>query len=104
VTQPLLTTRELHAPVEMFTVARVLLSWSKYSAGTPAMAGSDLRNIGRLNLDHQFETIDMTQLEHVAGGGKIARKIKNALKKLFEGKAVSTSVNFDTGETTVTFE
>jgi hypothetical protein len=45
-------------------------------------------------LDHQFETIDLTQLEHVAGGGAIARKIKGTLKKMFEGKAVTTKVNF----------
>jgi CRISPR/Cas system type I-B associated protein Csh2 (Cas7 group RAMP superfamily) len=32
----------------------------------------------------QFESIDLTSLEQVAGGGRIGRKIRNALKNVFE--------------------
>jgi hypothetical protein len=32
----------------------------------------------------QFESIDLASLEQVAGGGRIGRKIKNALRNIFD--------------------
>jgi hypothetical protein len=55
-------------------------------------------------LDHQFETIDLTQLEHVAGGGKIARALKDMFKKIFAGASVTGTVNTSTGETDISIQ
>jgi hypothetical protein len=58
----------------------------------------------RLNLDHQFETIDLTQLEHVAGGGKIARALKDMFKKIFADASVTATVNTSTGEPNISIQ
>ncbi|HEX4352607.1 MAG TPA: hypothetical protein VHZ95_06835 [Polyangiales bacterium] len=43
----------------------------------------------------RFESIDLTSLEQVAGGGKIGRKIKNALKKIFSNAEIDVEGDAD---------
>jgi uridylate kinase len=37
-----------------------------------------------METNKSFESVDLEQLENVVGGGRLARKIKNALKKTFK--------------------
>jgi hypothetical protein len=47
----------------------------------------------------QFEAIDLKSLEQVAGGGRIARKIGNALRNIFEHVTIFVGGDTEGGNT-----
>jgi hypothetical protein len=65
----------------------------------PATESLESTNV-RTNLEaNRFEVLELSELEHVAGGGRIWNKIKNkAGKALEEIGDILSNMNFDTDQ------